>query len=60
METRKMFLAVFAFAAAIANVGNASAQDPFYKGKRLTVLVNFAPGGGADFALSPAFREMAP
>ncbi len=26
----------------------ASAQEPFYKGKRLTVLVNFAPGGSTD------------
>ena len=24
------------------------AQEPFYKGKRLTVLVNFAPGGPTD------------
>jgi tripartite-type tricarboxylate transporter receptor subunit TctC len=24
------------------------AQDPFYKGKRLTVLVNYAPGGATD------------
>jgi hypothetical protein len=24
------------------------AQEPFYKGKRLTILVNFAPGGSTD------------
>ena len=27
---------------------SAMAQTPFYKGKRITVLVNFAVGGGAD------------
>jgi tripartite-type tricarboxylate transporter receptor subunit TctC len=26
----------------------ASAQEPFYKGKRLTLLINFAPGGPTD------------
>ena len=26
----------------------ASAQEPFYKGKRLTILINFAPGGPTD------------
>src|SRR5258708_5907730 len=24
------------------------AQEPFYKGKRLTILINFAPGGSTD------------
>jgi len=37
--------AVLAFAAT-ASPGHA--QDPFYKGKRLTVLVNYAPGGSTD------------
>src|SRR4249920_3214702 len=27
---------------------NAVAQEPFYKGKRLTVLINFAAGGPTD------------
>jgi tripartite-type tricarboxylate transporter receptor subunit TctC len=27
---------------------SASAEDPFYKGKRLTLLINFAPGGPTD------------
>src|SRR5688572_10734392 len=27
---------------------NASADDPFYKGKRLTLLINFAAGGPSD------------
>ncbi len=34
--------------AATCSVSRASAQEPFYKGKRLTVLVNFAPGGSTD------------
>src|SRR5262245_54661579 len=29
-------------------IGSAAAQEPYYKGKRLTVLVNFAPGGSTD------------
>lgn len=29
-------------------VGAALAQEPFYAGKRLTVLINFAPGGPTD------------
>jgi tripartite-type tricarboxylate transporter receptor subunit TctC len=31
-----------------AGVADAHAQDPFYKGKRLTVLINFAAGGPTD------------
>jgi tripartite-type tricarboxylate transporter receptor subunit TctC len=27
---------------------NARAEDPFYKGKRLAILINFAPGGPTD------------
>jgi tripartite-type tricarboxylate transporter receptor subunit TctC len=34
-------------AIALASAG-AQAQEPFYKGKRLTVLINFAAGGPAD------------
>ncbi len=30
------------------SVSHATAQEPFYKGKRLTVMVNFAPGGSTD------------
>ena len=29
-------------------ISTASAQEPFYKGKRLTLLINFAPGGPSD------------
>jgi tripartite-type tricarboxylate transporter receptor subunit TctC len=35
--------AVFAFGATAAR-----ADEPFYKGKRLTLLINFAPGGPTD------------
>jgi tripartite-type tricarboxylate transporter receptor subunit TctC len=34
--------------AAALCVSTASAQQPYYKGKRLTVLINFAAGGPAD------------
>ena len=40
-------LAAAAIAFALA-AQNAHAQEPFYKGKRLTVLVNYAPGGSTD------------
>ncbi len=33
---------------AIAFVSHAAAQEPFYKGKRLTLLINFAAGGPSD------------
>jgi tripartite-type tricarboxylate transporter receptor subunit TctC len=32
----------------VAAASGAAAQEPFYKGKRLTVLVNYAAGGPAD------------
>jgi tripartite-type tricarboxylate transporter receptor subunit TctC len=35
-------------AAMALNVTEAAAQQPYYKGKRLTVLINFAAGGPAD------------
>ena len=37
-----------ALAGMLVATSSASAQEPYYKGKRLTVLVNFAPGGGVD------------
>jgi tripartite-type tricarboxylate transporter receptor subunit TctC len=30
------------------SVSGAAAEDPFYKGKRLTMLINYAPGGPSD------------
>ena len=44
----KALIGACAASAVAASVGAASAQEPFYKGKRLTVLINFAPGGGVD------------
>jgi tripartite-type tricarboxylate transporter receptor subunit TctC len=35
-------------AAALLQVHGAAAQEPYYKGKRLTVLINFAAGGPTD------------
>ncbi len=34
--------------ACVIGVSTASAQEPFYKGKRLTLLINFAAGGPTD------------
>src|SRR5438874_8124010 len=35
-------------AAVLLAAGTARAADPFYKGKRITVLINFAVGGPTD------------
>jgi hypothetical protein len=40
-----ILLAALAF---LASISGARADEPFYKGKRLTLLVNFAIGGPAD------------
>ena len=40
--------AALALCALIAAVTTAHANEPFYKGKRLTVLINFASGGPTD------------
>src|SRR5271156_6955806 len=44
---RRMATALCAVAV-LAATGAARADDPFYKGKRLTLLINFAPGGPTD------------
>jgi tripartite-type tricarboxylate transporter receptor subunit TctC len=46
----RKLLAFAAAAVAILAAGSfeARAEDPFYKGKRLTLLINFAPGGPTD------------
>jgi tripartite-type tricarboxylate transporter receptor subunit TctC len=46
METRKMFLAAIAFAAAMANTGNASAQT--YPTRPVRIVVGSSAGGGVD------------
>jgi tripartite-type tricarboxylate transporter receptor subunit TctC len=40
--------AVLALAVALALSGPARAEEPYYKGKRLTLLINFAAGGPTD------------
>ena len=40
-------LVMLAAATALASTA-AHADEPFYKGKRLTLLINFAPGGPTD------------
>jgi tripartite-type tricarboxylate transporter receptor subunit TctC len=41
-------LCAVGFGAATLAAATARADDPFYKGKRLSVLVNYAPGGPTD------------
>ena len=43
----RVLLAIIVAALAV-NITNARADEPFYKGKRLTLLINFAIGGPAD------------
>jgi tripartite-type tricarboxylate transporter receptor subunit TctC len=40
--------AILGLVAAVAATVGAGAQEPFYKGKRLTLMINFAPGGPTD------------
>lgn len=47
MAPRHMRAALLAMAACMA-ASTAAAQEPFYKGKRLTMLINFAAGGPSD------------
>jgi tripartite-type tricarboxylate transporter receptor subunit TctC len=47
MDSRVMHAAVLAAVCALS-ASAASAQEPFYKGKRLTVMVNYAAGGPTD------------
>ena len=44
----KRVLIAVCVAASIAVVVPAAAQEPYYKGKRLTLLINFAAGGPTD------------
>ena len=45
---RSSMRTAFAVCALVAVATQASAQDPFYKGKRLTLLVNFDAGSATD------------
>jgi tripartite-type tricarboxylate transporter receptor subunit TctC len=51
MGSTRVQAALIGFCAAISLAGltsEAHAQDPFYKGKRVTLLINFAAGGPTD------------
>jgi tripartite-type tricarboxylate transporter receptor subunit TctC len=41
-------VAAISLVAIAAMTSSARAQEPFYKGKRLTLMINFAPGGPTD------------
>jgi tripartite-type tricarboxylate transporter receptor subunit TctC len=45
---RAAMLGACAALAVLASASGANAAEPFYKGKRLTLLINFAPGGPTD------------
>ena len=45
---RTLLVALAAAALASVGMGQASADEPFYKGKRITLLINFAAGGPTD------------
>src|SRR5215475_991500 len=49
MASSCMRVAIAALAVVLAAIPSCGeAQEPFYKGKRLNLLINFAPGGPAD------------
>src|SRR5262245_28047504 len=48
MFTLRMPAVVFGLCAALASAPLAAADEPFYKGKRLTLIINFAAGGPTD------------
>jgi len=49
MPSSYLRIASIALYTAFAAAGSgAAAQEPFYKGKRLTILINFAAGGPTD------------
>ena len=43
-----MLVLLGALLAALGFVASARADEPYYKGKRLTLLINFAAGGPTD------------
>ncbi|HEY4405942.1 MAG TPA: hypothetical protein VGN55_14950, partial [Xanthobacteraceae bacterium] len=45
---RGLLLVLGALSALAAGVASAAADNPYYKGKRLTVLINFTAGGPTD------------
>jgi tripartite-type tricarboxylate transporter receptor subunit TctC len=47
MSSSRLRAAAVALCSIVA-ASSAAAQDPFYKGKRLTLMISFAPGGPTD------------
>jgi tripartite-type tricarboxylate transporter receptor subunit TctC len=45
---KRAVLFIFCAALVVGGALSAAAQEPYYKGKRLTVLINFAAGGPTD------------
>ena len=48
IHTAAILFAAGAVACLAAGVDMAAAQEPYFKGKRLTVMINFAAGGPTD------------
>src|SRR2546430_4958194 len=48
VRVQAAFVGLFATIALVAGLSNARAQEPYYKGKRITLLINFAAGGPTD------------
>jgi putative tricarboxylic transport membrane protein len=48
MSPVRLCAALIGFAVLATSLAGAAAEEPFYKGKRLTILLNFAPGGPTD------------
>jgi len=49
MASRRLQAALIALCAAVClGISGVRAEDPFYKGKRVTLLINFAAGGPTD------------
>jgi hypothetical protein len=44
----RLSIALVGLAAVLVHASSATAQEPFYKGKRLSVMVNYAAGGPTD------------
>jgi tripartite-type tricarboxylate transporter receptor subunit TctC len=48
MPVSRLRAALIAACAILVSASCALAADPFYKGKRLTLVINFAAGGPSD------------
>jgi tripartite-type tricarboxylate transporter receptor subunit TctC len=48
MPRLRFCAALIGLLAGLGGISSAAADEPFYQGKRLTILINFAPGGPTD------------